>query len=213
MVEEERWTNIGPAQGYSAILSNKEMNILVNIHPGFTPWRRELTYQISKAVYELNLDGIFIDVSLVMYNADNNIVENMTYVEGALRLIREVGEVKPFLAVGGEGRNEISAQYLSFAQLHLFKFAHEASIHGKSVEWLERATFPVNDFLFKGLARGIGYNYGLLDQKENARIMIDATQKLGALPTIIVSRRLPDPAQAIINPDENTKKILEQAQS
>lgn len=211
ILEGEKLTNIGPPQSYSSILSNKDMNLLVNVHPGFTPWRRELTYQIAKVTHDLDLDGIFIDVTLVMYNADNNIVENMTYVEGALRLIKEIGEIKPYFAVGGEGRNEISTQYLSFAQFHLFKFAHGAANHGESVDWLQRATFPVNDFIFKGLARGLGYNYGLPHQKDNARVMIEATQKLGAIPTLIVSRKLPSPAEAINNPDENVKRILELA--
>jgi hypothetical protein len=40
-------------------------------------------------------------------------------------------------------------------------------------------TTPVNELLFKGLTRGIGYSYG---QGANRRVMIDATLKQGALP-------------------------------
>jgi len=61
------------------------------------------------------------------------------------------------------------------------------------------------------MARGIGYNYGQGEQPDNARIMIEATEKLGAIPTIIVSRRSGKPAEAILNPDENMKGILERA--
>jgi hypothetical protein len=40
----------------------------------------------------------------------------------------------------------------------------------------------VNELLFKGLARGIGYHYG---QGANRRHMIEATLKQGAIPTLI----------------------------
>jgi hypothetical protein len=58
-------------------------------------------------------------------------------------------------------------------------------------------TLPVGELLFKGLARGIGYNYG---QGQNRRFMIDATLKQGAIPTLIFDT--PDPV-AELNGEES----------
>ncbi len=50
------------------------------------------------------------------------------------------------------------------------------------------ATTPVNELLFGGLSRGIGYNYG---RGENRRVMVDATLKQGTIPTLIFQTQDP----------------------
>ena len=209
------YKNIGPANGYTSILNNKDTNILVNIHPGFSPWRNELVYQIRRMSEELKLDGVFIDVTHIIYNADNSIVENLTYPEGALKLIHEVRSVKSGFAVGGEARNEINAQFLSFSQLHLFKYAHNDHMRHKSVDWLLNAAIPFSQFLFEGLSRGIGYYYGVNGHEEGTRIMVEVSERVGAIPTIIINRsdRTADAADIINNPDSIIRGILERASS
>jgi hypothetical protein len=94
----------------------------------------------------------------------------------------------PRFCVSGESRNEVSTQFLSVTQFHLYNFAHVHAIDGEDVSWVGECTTPVNEVLFKGLTRGIGYNYG---QGSNRRAMIDAQIKQGAIPTLIFDS--PDP--------------------
>lgn len=176
------WGSFGPPQSYSLMPEHKEWNPLVNVHLAWSPWRRQLTRQVAELVHEHGLDSIFVDVSQLIHNSDNAVLENLTYAQGSLKLIRELAEIVPGLCVSGESRNEISTQYLSVEQFHLFNFAHARAIDGAEVGWVSEITQPVNEILFRGLARGIGYNYG---HGSNRRPMIDATLKQGALPTLI----------------------------
>jgi hypothetical protein len=178
----EGWGSFGPPQSYSQMPANKDWNILVNVHLAWSPWRRQLTRQAAVLIRELGLDSLFVDVSQLTHNSDNAVLENLTYAEGSIKLIRELAELAPGFCVSGEGRNEISTQYLSITQFHLYNFAHVHAINGEDVSWVFESTTPVNELLFKGLARGIGYHYG---KGEFRRQMIDATLKQGTIPTLI----------------------------
>ncbi len=178
----EGWASFGPPQSYSQMPAHKDWNPLVNVHLAWSPWRRQLTRQVADLLRLHGLDSIFVDVSQFIHNSDNAVLENLTYPQGSLKLIRELAELAPELCVSGESRNEISTQFLSVVQFHLFNFAHTLDTNRQDVSWVVEITEPVNEILFQGLARGIGYAYG---QGDNRRPMIDATLKQGAIPTLI----------------------------
>jgi hypothetical protein len=198
------WGSFGPPQSYSHMAAHKDWNVLVNVHLAWSPWRRQLTRQVASLIHDLGLDSIFIDVSQFIHNSDNAQLEGLSYPEGSLKLIRELAELSPGFCVSGEGRNEISTQYLSVVQLHLYNFAHVHAIDGEDVHWVVECTTPVNELLFKGLARGIGYHYG---RGENRRSMIDATLEQGAIPTLIFDS--PDPVTELNG--EECRYILDHA--
>ncbi len=198
------WGSFGPPQSYSTMAAHKDWNVLVNVHLAWSPWRRQLTRQVADLIRDLGLDSMFVDVSQLIHNSDNAILEGLTYAEGSLKLIRELAELKPGFCVSGESRNEISTQYLSVVQFHLYNFAHVHAIDGEDVSWVLEGTLPVNEILFKGLTRGIGYNYG---RGTNRRVMIDATLKQGAMPTLIFETQ--DPLSELEG--EEMKYILERA--
>jgi len=200
----EGWGAFGPPQSYSLMPAHKEWNVLVNVHLAWSPWRRQLTRQVADLIRELELDSVFVDVSQHIHNSDNAVLENMTYAQGSLKLIRELAELAPGFCVSGEGRNEISTQYLSVVQFHLVNFAHVKAIDGEDVSWAIEITEPVNELLFEGLSRGIGYNYG---RGENRRSMIEATLKQGAIPTLIFQTQ--DPVSELDG--EECTYILERA--
>jgi hypothetical protein len=179
------WGNFGPPQSYSQIPAHKDWNVLFNVHLAWSPWRRQLTRRVAALIDDLGLDSVFVDVSQLVHNSDNAHLEGLSYAEGSLKLIRELSELGKGFCVSGEGRNEISTQFLSVVQFHLYNFAHSAAIDGEDVAWVLEGTIPVNEILFKGLARGIGYNYG---SGANRKAMIEATLKQGAIPTLIFRR-------------------------
>jgi hypothetical protein len=198
------WGAFGPPQSYSLMPANKDWNVLVNVHLGWSPWRRELTRQAAGLIRELDLDSLFVDVSQLIHNSDNGLVEGLTYPQGSLKLIRELAELAPHFCVSGESRNEVSTQFLSITQFHLYNFAHVHAIDGEDVSWVVECTAPVNEELFNGLTRGIGYAYG---EGSNRRAMIDAQLKQGAIPTIIFQSS--DPVSELEG--EECRYILAQA--
>lgn len=180
----EGWAAMqGPPQSYSNIASHKQYNVLVNVHTGWSGWRRALEWQIAHSKNTLSLDSIFVDVSQWIYDGDRSEVENMTYAQGSIRLLKDLCQLGKGFCVSGEGRNEINVQYIGVSQFHLFGFAHTLALDGKDLSWLEDVTLPVSDILYRGLNRGIGYSYGNEDRYR--RVMIDATAKLKAIPTLI----------------------------
>lgn len=200
------WGSFGPPQSYSSMPAHKDWNVLVNVHLAWSPWRRQLTRQVADLIRDLGLDSIFVDVSQWIHNSDQATLEGLSYAQGSLKLIRELAELTPEFCVSGEGRNEISTQYLSIVQFHLYNFAHVHAIDGEDVSWVLDCTTPVNDLLFKGLNRGIGYHYG---SGVHRRTMIDATLKQGTIPTLIFHGN--DPVSELAG--EEGRYILERALS
>ena len=179
-------------------LNNRDKKVMVKIHPGLSMWRSILGENILKAVRELSLNTVFIDVTLCTWNLHNCLVESVAPTEGMNRLIRHVGRLGNGLLVGGEGLNEITAQGQSFAQVDLFK-SWQSSIEG-----LERAGgCSLNEFLFGKLCRTIGYSrLGGRNKNEELRMQIHLEH--GAIPTITIRS-----AEEIINPNPGVKRMLD----
>jgi len=194
--------SIGVPESNASRLRFRDKKVMVKIHPGLSMWRSLLCERIDRNVRELDLEAVFIDVTLVTGNLHNCLVEGMTSSEGINRLIHEVGDLRPRLAVGGEGRNEIIAQGLSFAQVHLFRSAQ------KSVEGLERTGgCSLNEFLFGRICRSFGYSrLGGRDADEELRMRLH--EEHGAIPTITIRS-----AEDIVQPNRAVKRLLDQARS
>jgi len=193
---------LGVPESNLSRLQNRDKNVMIKVHPGLSSWRSILGENIQKACNDLDLDTVFIDVTLVTQNLHNCLVESMTSTEGMKKLIEHIGSLNNGLVVGGEGLNEITMQGLSFAQAHLFK-SWQTSIEG-----LERAGgCDLNQFLFGKLCRTIGYS-GLSGKDKDEELRIKIHQEHGAIPTITI-----DSANEISNPNPVVKRLLEMASS
>ena len=198
------WASFGPPQSYSNMPTHKAWNVLVEIHLAWSPWRRHITREVAEMIQDTGIDSVFVDVSHYIHNSDNATLENLSYAEGSLKLAQELVELQKGLCVTGEGRNEITNQYQSVAQFHLYNYAHTLDYDGKDVSWVESCTLPVSALIFKGLSRGMGYHYGT---GPNRQLFIDTTIKQGAMPTLIF--KTPDPVSELEN--EESRYILERA--
>jgi hypothetical protein len=192
------WRNFGPPQSYSTMPapSSKDWNVLVNVHLAWSPWRRHLTREVAGLIRQVGIDSIFVDVVHWVHNSDNATLENLSYAEGSLKLARELAELAPRFCVSGEGRNEITTQYISVVQFHLYNYAHSLAMAGEDVSWIKDVTVPVSALIFQGLSRGIGYHYG---DGETRRLFIDAQLKQGAIPTLIFNTE--DPVTELDQPE------------
>jgi hypothetical protein len=179
-------------------INNQDKKVMVKIHPGLTMWRSILGEKILKASQELSLDTVFIDVTLCTWNIHNCLVESMAPTEGMNRLIRHVAGLGNGMVVGGEGLNEITAQGLSFGQVHLFQ-SWQTSLEG-----LERTGgCPLNEFLFGKLCRTFGYT-GLGGSNKDEELRMQIHLEHGAIPTITINS-----AEEIANPNPAVKQMLD----
>ncbi|MFC1539437.1 DUF6259 domain-containing protein [Candidatus Latescibacterota bacterium] len=183
-------------------INNRDKKVMIKVHPGLGMWRSILGERILHSSEELSLDTVFIDVTLVTHNLYNCLVESKTSSEGMNLLINYMGDLGKGLVIGGEGLNEITAQGLSFGQVHLFKSWHD------SLDGLERTGgCNLNEVLFGKLCRTFGYS-GLGGNDENEELRMKIHLDHGAIPTVTIRS-----AEDITNPNPAVKKMLDIASS
>lgn len=193
---------IGVPESNTNRTGHRDKKVMVKVHPGLSTWRSILGDSILKAAEDLSLETVFIDVTLVSSNLYNSLVENTTSTAGMKRLIDHIGGLGSGLVVGGEGRNEITMQGLSFAQEHLFKSWQE------NTEGVERTGgCPLNDFLFGRLCRTFGYS-GLGGRDANEELRMRLHEEHRAIPTLTVRS-----AREILEPNAAVRKTLERARA
>jgi len=171
---------------------------MIAIHPGLAKWRSILTQNIKAVVDRLGVDFVFTDQTLITFNADNALVENMTSTEGINLLIHQVAAINNGIAVCGEGLNEITFQGQSVSMTHLFKSVHV------NADGLERAGgCNLNNHIFRGLCRPFGYS-NLDGKTEESRLRMKIYQDHDWIPTITISS-----ADDILNPNPVIKAMLD----
>jgi hypothetical protein len=183
-----------------ARLKHRDKKTMVKIHPGLAMWRSILAENVGKAVEAHGLEAVFLDVTLCSWNVHNGLVENQTTTEGMKRLVEQVANLKKNLAVGGEGRNEITMQGEAFGQVHLFKSWQQ------SIDGLERTgECALNEFLFGRLCRSFGYT-GLNGVSPVEEVRMRIHTDLGAIPTVTIGS-----AADIDKPNKAVKEMLDAA--
>ncbi len=189
---------IGVPESNESRMHNRDKNVMIKVHPGLSLWRSILGENILKASQDLELDCVFIDVTLVTQNLHNCLVECLTSTEGMKRLITHISQLGRGLVVGGEGLNEITMQGLSFGQVHLFRSWQT------STEGLERTGgCNLNQLLFGKLCRTIGYS-GLSGRNEDEALRMKIHMDHGCIPTVTI-----DSPEEINNPNDAVKRMLE----
>ena len=191
---------LGVPESNGTRMLHRDKKVMVKIHPGLSLWRSILGAAILDAATLLDLESVFVDVTLVTHNLHNCLVEGATPTEGMKKLIDYVAGLGKGLVVGGEGLNEVTAQGLSFAQAHLFRSWQE------NTAGLERAGgCPLNDFLFGRLCRTIGYS-ALSGKSEAEELRMRIHEEHGAVPTITI-----DTAEEILRPNPAVERALRRA--
>jgi hypothetical protein len=191
---------LGVPESNGTRMRHRDKKVMVKIHPGLSLWRSILGTAVSEAATQLDLESVFVDVTLVTHNLHNCLVEGTTSTEGMKKLIDHVAGLGRGLVVGGEGLNEVTAQGLSFAQAHLFRSWQE------NAAGLERTGgCALNDFLFGRLCRTIGYS-ALSGKSEAEELRMRIHDEHGAVPTITI-----DTADEVLRPNPAVERALARA--
>jgi len=180
----------------------RDEKAMAYVHCGSSTWRRELVARVAEAARTLRVPGVFVDQTLCTYNPDHSLAENLTSTEGMLWLTRELGDLDGGLAVAGEGRNEMSMQYETFAQAHLFR-----SWHSNCEDFAGLDPVPVGEVLYGDLCRTMGYT-ALAGDTPAGALRLDVHEKLGALPSLTVRD-----GEQVTRPTPAVRRVLDRATS
>ena len=182
---------------------NRQYNIMSKLHTGLSMWHSELYKRLREVAEKYPVAACFVDVAFCTYNLHNAIVEGRTSSEGVKDLIKMLSEIRGGLPIGGEGLNEITAQGLSFAQMHIYM-----NVHNSSPE-LERCggDCAINNFILGELCMTVGYA-GLSGASEAEYTRLRVYDDHNTIPTIITN----DP-NAILNPNPFIKSVFDKANS
>ncbi len=186
---------IGVPETHYALTRNRDKTVMVKIHPGSAMWRSINTGQIQKAVDELSLKEIYLDVTLSLWNLTNCFIEGQTPIEGMLKLMDQIRMLGNGITIIGEGRNEINARAQAFSLTHLFR-------HGLHKGYEHSGICDLNNFLFEGLSRSFGNNY-ISGKDESERLRMQVHLNHGAIPTFNVRS-----AEEISHPNKGVLEML-----
>ena len=196
------WVNQDASMGVPgsdiALRTSKANKVMIKIHTAFPTWHSVLREQIKEAVDELDLENIFIDVTLCLYNGLRSLVNNTPTTKGftqEARHLQAIGRNGRPLYIGGEGLNEITMQSVSFAQVHLLSRS-DSDVQSRT------GKCDLNAFLFGRLVKSMGYA-NLSGRTADSAIYMQSHVDHGAMPTVTVSS-----ADEIINPNPAIAKML-----
>ena len=88
------------------------------INPASKEWRELLISKMKQIVSKYGVDAIYIDQLFCIYNDGAGLVDGLNMIEGNIALMRELTEALPNIPIGGEGLDEVTCLYQSFAQRH-----------------------------------------------------------------------------------------------
>ncbi|MHB1000689.1 MAG: DUF6259 domain-containing protein [Armatimonadota bacterium] len=89
------------------------------ISPASKTWRTIFVSRMKELVDRYKVDALHIDQTWVMINDANGLIDGMNTIEGNIRLHKELNEALPQVAISGEGLDEVTCIYESFAQRHV----------------------------------------------------------------------------------------------
>ena len=88
------------------------------VHPAAPGWFEYQLRLVKEMLAAMPADAIFWDQTLNLLNAENDIVNGKTMIEGTMGFLRRFREALPNIAFGGEGVTEITVPYQDFVQAH-----------------------------------------------------------------------------------------------
>ncbi|MBQ9358130.1 MAG: hypothetical protein IJT95_01155 [Abditibacteriota bacterium] len=157
------------------------------IDPASKAWRELYVQRVKKAVEELQLDALFTDQTLVMCNDANGLIDGMNMMQGNLEEHRLLREALPGVALAGEGLDEITCRYESFAQRHLLG----ADYFGQSVNpFTASLASPISSAVFSPYTRAIGYlGIPSLGQTELMKDWMYVYDNYAVIPTLPIHKK------------------------
>ena len=151
------------------------------INPASKEWRTYFVNSMKNLVERCGIDGVYTDQTLVIINDKNGIIDGMNMMEGNIALHKELREALPNVILAGEGLNEITCRYESFAQRHPIGADFWANTVTPSQAKLAHG---ISSYILSDNTRNVGY-LGLprLNMKPVLLEWLDIYDNYGVIPT------------------------------
>lgn len=89
------------------------------INPASKLWRTIFVSKMKELVSRYKVDALHIDETWVIINDANGLIDGMNCIQGNIQLHKDLYTALPQTAISGEGLNEATCIYESFAQRHV----------------------------------------------------------------------------------------------
>ena len=158
------------------------------INPAYTPWRELFVARMVELCTNYSVDALQLDQTLVIENDHNGLIGGLSMLQGNLALHRELRAALPQVALGGEGLNEVTYRYESFAQRHAF-IGVWIEFHGGWQSKWKRAGLQISHPISSYLLRPYTIMYGFLgmaapSEGQPYAAWQEAYQHWGVIPTV-----------------------------
>lgn len=152
------------------------------INPASAKWRKRFVGAMAELCRRFPIDALHLDQTLCIYNDHNGRIDGMNMTEGNIALHRDLRAALPDVAISGEGLNEVTCRYESFAQRHVWGLDHSEGTWNES--WLARA-HPICSYLFLPHTTIYGY-LGMAppDADQLYAAWNEAYEHFGVIPTL-----------------------------
>jgi Domain of unknown function (DUF6259) len=104
------------AQGWIWNLPPETPGRFAYINPAASAYRMRFVQRLTPVMQAVRPDALHLDISGLLVNDGNGLIEGMNYNEGAARLHRDLMAAFPNVVLGGEGTNDTIAPYQGFSQ-------------------------------------------------------------------------------------------------
>ena len=156
-------------------------NRIAAINPASAEFRKYLVQQLKEVWQKYGVDAFFLDVSSLVANDANGLIEGLNAGQGNVLLHKELAAAMPGVVFGGESLHEVTFFRESFAQRWK-----------NPPQWdpTRRSTpHPISSFLFSPYTVPYGY-LGLPNPDQGLQLYqeyLDAYEIWGVLPTLRLS--------------------------
>lgn len=113
------------------------------INPASRAYREMFVNRLNDVWETYKVDAFHLDLSFMVVNDGNGLIEGLTMAEGNILLHKELREAIPGIVLGGEGINEVNFLHESFTQYHLIRPTEQPHL--------------INAFLFSPYVRFYGH--------------------------------------------------------
>ena len=114
------------------------------INPASSAFRKIIVQELQSVWQQYRVDGFFLDVSHLVVNDANGLIDGLNSAQGNALLHKELADAMPSVAFGGERLHEVTFFRESFAQRPL-------------LFWPQVEPHPISAFLFSPYTHAIGF--------------------------------------------------------
>lgn len=152
------------------------------INPASKAWRTIFVSKMKELVANYKVDALHIDQTLVMINDDNGLIDGMNCIQGSIQLHKELYAALPQVAISGEGLDEVTCIYETFAQRHVMGIdLWEGTWNNQRLA----QAHPISSYILAPYTRMIGY-LGMPNPVDNSGLYTawrKAYEHYGVIPT------------------------------